>query len=97
MVSITVPPSMVDFTFTTVLERRAHVPNDVLGVSIRDGRRENIPALTSYSTAVPVRCTRTDVDLRYEFTNFLTEKTGSGTIGFVHCAAAKQTYAGVKA
>ena len=42
VVSTTVPPSKAYFAFTTVLERRAHVPSDVLGVSIRDGRRENI-------------------------------------------------------
>ena len=45
MVSITVPPSMVDFTFTTVLERRAHVPNDVLGTGVGNGRHENIPTV----------------------------------------------------
>ena len=45
MVSITVPPSKAHFAFTTVLERRAHVPNDVFGVSIRNGRRENVPAV----------------------------------------------------
>ena len=45
VVSITVPPSKAHFAFTTVLERRAHVPNDVFGVSIRNGRRENVPAV----------------------------------------------------
>ena len=45
MVSITVPPSKTDFASAPVLERRAHVPNDVFGMSIGDGRRENIPAV----------------------------------------------------
>ena len=45
MVSTTVPPSKAYFAFTTVLERRAHVPNDVLGMGVRNGPRENIPTV----------------------------------------------------
>ena len=45
VVSITVPPSKAHFAFTTVLERRAHVPNDVFGVGVGNGRREDVPAV----------------------------------------------------
>ena len=45
VVSITVPPSKADFAPTSVLERRAHVPNDVVGMGIGNGRREDIPAV----------------------------------------------------
>ena len=45
VVSTTVPPSKAYFAFTTVLERRAHVPNDVLGMGVRNGPRENIPTV----------------------------------------------------
>ena len=48
VVSITVPSSKTDFASTPVLERRAHVPNDVVGMSIGDGRRENIPAMLQH-------------------------------------------------
>ena len=45
VVSITVPPCKADFAPTSVLERRAHVPNDVVGMDIGNGRREDIPAV----------------------------------------------------
>ena len=45
VVSITVPPSKAGFAATPVLERRAHVANDVFSMGVRDGRREDIPAV----------------------------------------------------